>query len=142
MLSYPLFLESISLSGALLSTGLSSLVRHLLAPVLQLLCNNSTQFLRGCCAQGLREEPWGPTGWVSLSLQFSVPLTLDLSSGSQSRMMPGITEEFFKNSDSYPGHYKSESQNPDLCTFKKLPFVAPMISQVGETQVNDDFKLP
>ena len=41
-----------SLPGALLSTDLSSLVRHLLAPVLQLLCNNSTQFLRGCSAQG------------------------------------------------------------------------------------------
>ena len=55
--------------------------------------------------------------------------------------MPGITEEFFKNSDSYPGLYKSESQNPELCTFKKLPFVAPTIRQVGETQVNDDFRL-
>ena len=37
-LSYPLFLERLSPSGALFSTGLSSLVKHLLAPVFYSFC--------------------------------------------------------------------------------------------------------
>lgn len=78
------------------------------------------------CPRMVSEVMWSR----QLCEPLSPTLNLDLVSGSQSWLMIRITEELFNNSDSHPGLTKSESQNPEIWTLKKLSLVVLTISSL------------